>query len=114
MVIMTTFTDVHHELSLAQTFEVKIDKSCVILHVVGDFTLIAAVVLQRDVVDDDGGVTWSCLLRFHTPAVEPERPLQPAQCYEHIHKLELVRHLGPFDADAFRIHVLRLMVVAAR
>ncbi|KAG9350633.1 hypothetical protein JZ751_024522 [Albula glossodonta] len=60
------------------------------------------VVLQRDVVDDDRGVPGPGLLQLHTAA-----------CHKHILELQGVCDLGPLDADAGRVGVLGLVVVAA-
>ena len=59
------------------TFQIEVNKSCVVLHVVGDLTLVASVVGQRDVVDDERRVARPRLLQGHAVAVRPEHPLLP-------------------------------------
>lgn len=34
------------------TFKVEVDKSGIVLHIISDFTLIASVILQCDILDD--------------------------------------------------------------
>lgn len=98
---------------MAHTFKVQVDEPCVILHVVGDLTLVPAVVLQGDVVDDHWGVSRAGLLQSHASTVRAEHTLLSAQSHKHILKLKGVRHFGPFDANAGWIDTLRLMVVTA-
>ena len=72
-----THAHTHTHTRVVLTFQIEVNESCVVLHVVGDLTLVAAVVGQRDVVDDEGGVAGPRPLQGHAVSVRAEHPLLP-------------------------------------
>lgn len=97
----------------AVTFQIQLDHAGVILQLIGDLALIAPVVLQGDISEDQGGIPGSVILQFSPPSVGTKGSMLGTQSHEDIGESQRVYHLRPLEADAVVTVGGRLVVVTA-